>query len=331
MSSKLIVVLGATGNQGGSVADVYFNELGYKVRAVTRNPSSAKAQALAARGAEVVQADLDSPATLQAAFKDANIIFVTSDFWSVYNHPDSKDKAKPGQFLNAWTGEQETQQLKNAIDAAAKNPTLERFIFSSLPHITKWSKGKYTHVYHFDSKARAEDYGRAVYPELWAKTSILHAGYFLSNYTTNTLSSLVKTPEGVVELLTLAERDRKFPLIAAEEDTGPLVKDLVQNPPGKNVIGYREMLTHREVADIFTKVTGLKTKAVTLPKGRLDAQLPDELKMEFEDNLAYLNEFGYDYGDEPAMIHPRELDPAPVFDTVEDYFRKHGWTNVISS
>ncbi|KAM0337520.1 hypothetical protein ACHAPU_011541 [Fusarium lateritium] len=238
MSLKLIVVLGANGNQGGSVANVYFNEPGYKVRVVTRNPSSAKAQMLATRGAEVIQADLDSPATLQAAFKDANIIFMTSDFWSIYNHADSKNKAKPGQSLNAWTGEQETQQLKNAIDAAAKTPTLERFILSSIPHITKLSKGKYTHVYHFDSKARAEDYGRAVYPELWAKTSILYAGYFLSNHTR---------------------------------------------------------------------------------------------KDEFEDNLAYLNEFGYDYGDEPAMIHPRELDPAPVFDTVEDYFRKHDWTNVISS
>ncbi|KAI3574089.1 hypothetical protein IWW34DRAFT_885339, partial [Fusarium oxysporum f. sp. albedinis] len=325
-SSKLIVVLGATGNQGGSVADVYFNEPGYKVRAVTRNPSSAKAQALAARGAEVVQADLDSPATLLAAFKDANIIFVASDFWSIYNRPDSKDKTKPGQFLNAWAGEQETQQLKNAIDAAAKIPTLERFIFSSLPNVTKWSNGKYPHVYHFDSKARAEDYGRAMYPELWAKTSILQAGYFLSNYTTNTMSSLVKV---VVQLITLAEKDRKFPLIAPEEDTGPLVKALVQNPPGKSVIAYREMLTHREVADIFTKVTGLKTEIVTLPKGRLDAQLPDELKMEFEDNFAYLNEFGYDYGDEPAVIRPRELDPAPVFETIEDYFRKHDWTKVI--
>jgi hypothetical protein len=55
-------------------------------------------------------------------------------------------------------------------------------VFSSLSDATKWSRGKYTHVYHFDSKAKAEAYGRETYPELWKKTSILQAGFFLSNY-----------------------------------------------------------------------------------------------------------------------------------------------------
>jgi uncharacterized protein YbjT (DUF2867 family) len=49
-NKKLIVILGATGNQGGSVAEVFLQEPEWRVRAVTRNPASAKAQALAARG-----------------------------------------------------------------------------------------------------------------------------------------------------------------------------------------------------------------------------------------------------------------------------------------
>jgi NAD(P)-dependent dehydrogenase (short-subunit alcohol dehydrogenase family) len=191
-SSKLIVILGATGNQGGSVASVFLEEPGWKVRALTRDVSSIKSKALAARGAEVVQADLDIPATLSAAFEGANAIFAVSDFWGLYGNPANKDRAKPGQPLNVWAGEHETQQLKNVIDAAANVPSLERFVISSLSNATKWSKGKYTHVYHFDSKAKAAEYGSETYPELWAKTSVYQPGLFVSNYTLNGLSQPIK-------------------------------------------------------------------------------------------------------------------------------------------
>ncbi|KAF4502533.1 nitrogen metabolic regulation nmr [Fusarium agapanthi] len=72
MSSKLIVILGATGNQGGSVAEVFLSEPGWKVRALTRNTSTAKAKALSSKGAEVVRADLDDPSSLKAAFEGAH-------------------------------------------------------------------------------------------------------------------------------------------------------------------------------------------------------------------------------------------------------------------
>jgi nucleoside-diphosphate-sugar epimerase len=191
-TSKLIVIVGATGNQGGSVASVFLKEPGWKVRALTRNTSSAKSLALAAQGAEVVQADLDRPGTLTAAFEGANAIFAVSDFWGLYADPASKNKAKPGQPLSLWVAEHETQQLKNIIDAAAKVPDLERFILSSLSDATKWSKGKYIHVYHFDSKAKAEEYGRQTYPELWKRTSIYQAGLFLSNYLVGGMSPPTK-------------------------------------------------------------------------------------------------------------------------------------------
>jgi UDP-glucose 4-epimerase len=191
-SSKLIAIVGATGNQGGSVASVFLKEPGWKVRALTRNASSAKSQALASQGAEVVEADLNKPETLAAAFEGASVIFAVSDFWGLYGDPANKSKAKPGQPMNVWAAEYETQQLKNVIDEAAKVPGLERFILSSLSNATKWSNGKYTHVYHFDSKANAEEYGKETYPDLWKKTSIYQAGYFLSNYRAGGMSPPMK-------------------------------------------------------------------------------------------------------------------------------------------
>jgi nucleoside-diphosphate-sugar epimerase len=178
---KLIVVIGATGNQGGSVVSTFLDDPCWRVRGITRNPSSPKAASLRSRSVEVVQADMDEPASLAVAFEGANAIFAVSDFWTIYNDPANKDKPEPSQPLNEWTKERETQQLKNVIDAAAQVPTLERFVLSSLPNVTKLSGGKYTHVCHFDSKANAAEYGRETYPDLWAKTSLYTAGLFLSN------------------------------------------------------------------------------------------------------------------------------------------------------
>ncbi|KAK7428001.1 hypothetical protein QQZ08_005432 [Neonectria magnoliae] len=329
-SSKLIVIFGSTGNQGGSVVNSFLDDPVWRVRAITRNSSSPKAQALATRGAEVVQADIDSPATLSAALEGAHAIFAVSDFWGLYGDPANRSKAKPGQPLNVWAGEHETQQLKNVIDAAAKVPTLERFILSSLSNPTKWSKGKYTHVYHFDSKANAEQYGRDKYPELFAKTSVFQAGLFLSNFVLNGITKLVKNADGVVQFIGALDVDNKLPFIAAEEDSGPIVKALVQEPAGKNLIAYREWLTLRELAEIFTKATGRKAEAVTVPKGQFGPGVPDELKQELEDNFAYFNEFGYEGRDDPTVIHPRELESPPSLDTVYDYFKKQNWSKVFN-
>lgn len=58
MAKKIIAVIGATGAQGGSVANIFLDDEALKsewtVRAVTRDPSSEKAKALASKGAEVV-------------------------------------------------------------------------------------------------------------------------------------------------------------------------------------------------------------------------------------------------------------------------------------
>jgi uncharacterized protein YbjT (DUF2867 family) len=92
------------------VANVFLKEPGWKVRALTRNPTSINSQALAAQGANVVQVDINVPVTLLAAFEGANAIFAVSDFWGLYSDPTNKDKASLDQTLNVWAGEHETQQ-----------------------------------------------------------------------------------------------------------------------------------------------------------------------------------------------------------------------------
>ena len=68
---KIIAIVGATGAQGGGLARAILDDPdgGFAVRAITRNVGSDKAKALAARGAEVVAADLDDEASLERAFR----------------------------------------------------------------------------------------------------------------------------------------------------------------------------------------------------------------------------------------------------------------------
>jgi uncharacterized protein YbjT (DUF2867 family) len=71
---KTIVVVGATGRQGGQVLRHLLKQ-GWRVKALTRKPDSQKAATLKALGAEVIQADLEDLASLEAAFSGAYGVF----------------------------------------------------------------------------------------------------------------------------------------------------------------------------------------------------------------------------------------------------------------
>jgi uncharacterized protein YbjT (DUF2867 family) len=73
-AGKTIVVIGATGRQGGQVVRHLLKE-GWQVRALTRSPESKKAAPLKALGAEMVRADLEERASLEAAFENAYGVF----------------------------------------------------------------------------------------------------------------------------------------------------------------------------------------------------------------------------------------------------------------
>lgn len=184
-TQKLIVVCGATGIQGGSVVDTFLSDPAWKVRAVTRSTGSTKAQALGARGVEVFQADLNNPESLEDAFNGAHAIFGVTDFWALYGDQKLTSQLKSGQSMMELAAQMETQQGKNIFDVAAKVSTLERLIFSTLVNTRKLSKGKYTKAWHLESKALASEYGQETYPELWAKTSLIKMGYYLTNLVQN--------------------------------------------------------------------------------------------------------------------------------------------------
>lgn len=194
---KTIVVVGVTGNQGGSVAKRFIQDPQYHVRGLTRDVTSAKAKELAVLGVEVVEANLDDVNSLRKAFAGANVIFTVTNYWEPFFRPDCRHKAAElGISCRKYAYEVEAQQGKNMADAAAATvDTLESngLIASTLSHAGKCSDGEFKELYHFDAKADVfPDYVSEKHWELAEKMSCVQTGYFMSSYKLAPQSYFVK-------------------------------------------------------------------------------------------------------------------------------------------
>lgn len=190
---KLIVVVGATGNQGGSVARRFLAEGldRFRVRGLTRDPSSGPARELAALGAEVVRADLNDVGSLEAAFRGANVIFGVTNYWEPFFPHKIEDSQAQVKALGLggvreYAGRLELAQGKNIADAAAATEdTLDAngFIASTLSHAGRCSGGRFEELYHFDAKADVfPHYVREKHPKLADKMSCVQTGYFMTSH-----------------------------------------------------------------------------------------------------------------------------------------------------
>ena len=83
--AKILVVFGATGNQGGSVIKSILGDpktaKEFKIRGITRDPSKPNAKALEAKGVETVAADINSKEQIKAALQDAYAVFAVTNYW----------------------------------------------------------------------------------------------------------------------------------------------------------------------------------------------------------------------------------------------------------
>ncbi|KAK1978602.1 NmrA-like family protein [Colletotrichum cereale] len=247
-TNKTLVVLGATGNQGGSVVRTFVNNPSlaaeWCVRGLTRNTSSILAAELSRLGAEMVSGSLDSIAELKAAFDGATAIFAVTDFWSAINTEQVANRVRDeGIDLAVAARELEEFWGRNIAQAAAETQTLERFVFSSLPPVSQLSQGKLKHVHHFDGKAHIIKQIQQEFPDLWAKTSQIMVGFYNSNllhgsYFGPTLSR--KT--GKAEFEGPVDVDTPIPFIDAAASTGSFVKPLLLNESAGTVLAaYDEM------------------------------------------------------------------------------------------
>lgn len=128
----VVLVVGATGQQGGAVAR-HLLAAGRPVRALTRHPDKPAARALADQGAHVVAGDLGDAESLRGALAGVDAVFCVTQF-----------------FEAGYEGE--VRQGKLMVDLAAQ-AGVEHFVFSSVG-----SADKNTGIPHFESKYEVERY-----------------------------------------------------------------------------------------------------------------------------------------------------------------------------
>lgn len=177
--AKLLVVLGATGAQGGSVVRHFIEKRkDFQVRGITRNPDSERSQALSATGVDMVKADLNDEVSLRHAFDGATHIFANIDSVEpIMEGMQYPEVLRPGQTPFERGAELEKAMGRNLIDAAAALSSLRRIIWSTLPGVNKTSKGKYTKVTQFDAKEVVAEMF-AANEGLRSKVSLLYVGLY---------------------------------------------------------------------------------------------------------------------------------------------------------
>src|SRR4029077_6739010 len=148
---KLIVVIGATGQQGSGVVHALQAGGQFKVRALTRNPDKHRDLA-----DEVVEADLNRPETLKAAFEGAHGVFLVTNF--------------------AEAGTDEFKQATTAV-RAARDAGVKHLVWSTLADVEAISGGRFGGP-HFTGKARVD---RVVQEAGFANHTFVVAPFFYQN------------------------------------------------------------------------------------------------------------------------------------------------------
>ena len=241
---KVIAVVGATGAQGGGLVRAILADPsgGFAARAITRDPNSAAAQALAAAGAEVVAGDVDDAASLERAFAGAYGAYCVTFFW------------------NHFSPEKEQASARNMAEAA-KAAGLQHVIWSTLEDTRHWMPkgdnrmptlmGKYK-VPHLDAKGESDHF----FTDAGVPTTFLLTSFYWENLIFFGMEPK-RDAEGVLQF-TLPMGDMPLCGIAAQ-DIGRCAYGIFQRGPefiGKRVGIAGEHLTGAEMAASLTHALG---------------------------------------------------------------------------
>jgi uncharacterized protein YbjT (DUF2867 family) len=237
---RVIAVVGATGAQGGSLVRAICRDpgSGFTARAITRDPLSDAAQALADLGAEVVHGDLDDPASIESAFEGAYGAFCVTFFWTDFS-PET--------------------ELRHArvMAAAAKRAGVRHLVWSTLEDTRTFIpltdkrmptlQAKYK-VPHFDGKADAD----SAFRDADVPTTYLRTSFYWENFIYFGLGPQRGT-DGTLTL-TFPLGDKRLPGMSSE-DIGRCAYGIFTRGPeliGATLSVTAEKLTGAEMARSLT-------------------------------------------------------------------------------
>ena len=257
MNNKTILVIGATGQQGGAAARHLLNA-GWKARALVRDPRKDAAQVLEKQGAELVRGDLYDRASLDNALEGVYGAFGVTNYWL----PDV-----------GYEGE--IKQGKSLADAA-NEAGVEHFVYSSVGAAHR-GMGQM----HFESKWIVEQY----IEEIGLAHTILRPAAFMNNLEWRR----ARISNGILESLGIRQ-DKSTQLIAAD-DIGAIAAIVFSDPEqflGTTLEIAGDELSEAQQAETFSRVIGRPVKLE--PARTMDGYDPNEEQIagtRFFDGEAY--------------------------------------------
>jgi uncharacterized protein YbjT (DUF2867 family) len=268
-AERLILVTGATGNQGSAIARHLLQRSNFKVRALVRDPNKPAAQALEQAGAELVIGDLNDRTSLERALQGAYGVFSLQIFQDGL--------------------ETEIRQGKAVADAAS-SAGIQHFVYSSVG-----SAERNTGVPHFDSKFQVEEYIRA--SEL--PYTILRPVFFFYNY--NMMRPMVETGT----LFQPLSPETKLQQLS-EEDYGEMVADVFDRPAdfmNREIELASVDMTMPEIAAAFSRVLGKTVEYQQIPFEAFEQQIGEELTIMYRwfENVGYAADLAQLKRDFPAQ------------------------------
>lgn len=250
---KIIVVMGATGAQGGGLARAILGDPsgGFAVRAITRKPDSEKARELARLGAEVVPADADDAASLGPAYAGAYGAFCVTNYWEHY----SADRE--GVQATAMARAARAAGLQHVVWSTLEDTRL-RVPLSDPRLPTLQDRFK---VPHFDSKGSVDH----VFTDAGVPTTFLLAAFYWDNFIYFGAGPR-KNEDGTLTLA-LPLGGAKLPGIAAE-DIGKCAYGIFRKGPG--TVGQRigiagERLSGADMAAKMGRALGREVRFYDMP------------------------------------------------------------------
>jgi uncharacterized protein YbjT (DUF2867 family) len=253
-----ILVLGASGSQGGSVAR-HLLEAGFtNVHALVRTTDGGRASLLTGQGITLHVGDLDDIGSLDAAMQDAHGVFCVLP-------------------LDEHGPEAEIARGRNVAGAASR-AGVQHFVYSS-----SGGADRAGCVPHFHTKYLVEQHVRG----LGLPASIVRPALFMEDFTTFEHPRLV---DGVAVFRAAVRQHTRRQMIAVD-DIGMVVAGMFARPSssiGQVLEIAGDELTGPQVADIYAQVTGQPARYEEQPVEEVRAFSPDFAAM-----FTWLNEQGF--------------------------------------
>ena len=258
-----VFVIGAAGNLGGAAAINLLNN-GFRVKALTRSPRSAKADLLKENGAEIIGGNLDNHLYFSEALKDSSI-------FCVLTFTDGTDK--------------EINRGKNIIDLAAES-NVGHFIYSSVA-----GAAVETGIPHWDSKRTLEDHLK----KSGLRYTIIRPGLLFESF----LFPEVKKRILKGKLVSPVNGTKNLQYIAAG-DIGKLAVKIFKDSDkyaGLTITPGKEEYTQGQAAGIFSKVLKRKITYKKMPLFLAKLFMGNDLYIMFK----WINENDTSFTDESGL------------------------------